>query len=74
MSILNLNNPDIQEVINRYPIQKRSLLTNQLSSMSNIMDDNLERYSKDKGFREALDIMIVAILKGEFLGSDINEN
>lgn len=62
-----LEDKEILELINRYPEDKRDLLSRQIRNMNKIINDSFGLYCINEHYRQAMDNVLKSILYGKFL-------
>ncbi len=62
------------ELLKHYPIEKHELLTIQIKALNDFFNENKEEYVVNQGFRKATDLMLSEVLKGSFIGLDLETN
>ena len=62
----------LSELLKHYPLDKHDLLILQIKSMEVFFNQHKEEYINDVGFRKAVDLMLSNILRGSFVGVQLN--
>jgi hypothetical protein len=62
------------QVISKYPPLYHELLQKQILAIEDTITTYMLNYQHSQDFRKAIDIVLLDILNGKYLGVDINDN
>lgn len=57
----------IKQILNFYPQEQHQLIKHQIEKMEEIINDNIDLYTDDKGYQKALDSILTKVIEGNFI-------